>query len=56
MAESPISGKVSMSRVWVLTHACGWSRMVPRSTPTDRRKQIIEEHIADVHESTERES
>lgn len=33
-------------KVWVLTCPCGWSRMVPRSTPTDRRRQIIEEHEA----------
>lgn len=38
-----------MADVWVLSHECGWSRMVPRSTPVKRRLQIIQEHIEREH-------
>lgn len=35
--------------VWVITCPCGWSRMVPRSTPAARRRQILADHRLEVH-------
>lgn len=37
------------TKVWVLSCRCGWSRMVPRSTPAERRRQIIQEHRVTKH-------
>lgn len=36
-------------KVWVINCACGWSRMVPRSTPTERRRQILTTHQREMH-------
>lgn len=36
-------------KVWILSCPCGWSRMVPRSTPTERRRQILATHQRDAH-------
>jgi hypothetical protein len=44
------------SKVWVITCPCGWSRMVPRSTPTERRLQILAQHRVDDHGEQEAES
>ncbi len=35
--------------VWALTCPCGWSRLIPRSTPAARRRQILAAHQAEKH-------
>lgn len=39
--------------VWVISCRCGWSRMVPRSTPAARRRQILTEHQNEKHPTKE---
>lgn len=36
-------------KVWVISCPCGWSRMVPRSTPTARRLHLLAMHQQEVH-------
>lgn len=42
-----------MSGSWIVTCPCGWSRMVPRSTPAARRRQILAQHHEDKHPEME---
>lgn len=37
------------NKVWVISCRCGWSRMVPRSTPAARRRQILGDHTDEAH-------
>lgn len=39
--------------VWVITCQCGWSRMVPRSTPPEGRRKILDLHQFDLHPNRE---
>lgn len=43
-------------KVWIISCRCGWSRMVPRSTPAARRRTILANHTNEAHRVPEKES
>jgi hypothetical protein len=36
-------------KVWIISCACGWSRMVPRETPTEERRTLLTTHQREAH-------
>ena len=41
-------------KVWVLFCPCGWARMVARTIPAARCRQILEQHKNEKHPEEER--